>query len=120
MSTRIHPKNVHEKSPKTCPRKVTQKEDFSWTLLSTRCHQKCPREVTPFVHKKSPIMSTRCLPPLSKPHFRNRSRYEFSKLSMQFFKFEPEILICLQLVPKLIKNQSANIWKLFEFFDFVA
>ena len=26
--------------------------------------------------------------------------YEFSKLSMQFFKLEPEILISLQLVPK--------------------
>ena len=64
MSTKIHPKNVHEMSPKKCPRKVTQKEDFSWTLLSTRCHQKCPREVTPFVHEKSPIMSTRCLPPM--------------------------------------------------------
>ena len=56
---------------------------------------------------------------LSKPHFRNRSRYESSKLSMQFFKLEPEILICLPLVPKLIKNQSAVIWKLFEFFEFV-
>ena len=56
---------------------------------------------------------------LSKPHFRNRSGYELSKLSMHFFKLEPEILICLPLVPKLIKNQSANIWKLFEFFDFV-
>ena len=56
---------------------------------------------------------------LLKPHFRNRSGYELSKLSMYFFKLEPEILICLPLVPKLIKNQSANIWKLFEFFDFV-
>ena len=56
---------------------------------------------------------------LSKPHFRNRSGYELSKLSMHFFKLEPEILICLSLVPKLIKNQLANIWKVFEFFDFV-
>ena len=64
MSTRIHPKNVHEKSPKKCPQKVTQKEDFSWTLLSTRCHQKCLHDVTPFVHEKSCIMSTRCLPPV--------------------------------------------------------
>ena len=46
---------------------------------------------------------------LSKPHFRNRSGYEFSKLSMHFFKLEPENLICLPLVSKLIKNQSANI-----------
>ena len=50
-------------SPKKCPRKVTQKEDISWTFLSTRCRQKCPRDVTPFVHEMSPIMSTRCLPP---------------------------------------------------------
>ena len=48
---------------------------------------------------------------LSKPHFRNRSGYELSKLSLHFFKLEPEILICLPLVPKLIKNQSADIWK---------
>jgi hypothetical protein len=33
---------------------------------------------------------------------------------MHFFKLEPEILICLPLVPKLIKNQAANVWKLFE------
>ena len=52
-------------SPKKCPRKVTQKEDISWTLLSTRCRQKCPRDVTPFVHEMSPIMSTKCLPPVS-------------------------------------------------------
>ena len=45
---------------------------------------------------------------LSKPHFRNRSWYESSKLSMHFFKLEPEILICLPLVPKLIKNQSGS------------
>ena len=45
---------------------------------------------------------------LSKPHFRNRSGYELSKLSMHFFKLEPEILICLPLVPKLIKNQSGS------------
>ena len=38
---------------------------------------------------------------------------------IKVIKLEPEILICLPLVPKLIKNQSANIWKLFEFFDFV-
>jgi hypothetical protein len=50
-------------SPKKCPRNVTQKEDFSWTKVSTKCHQKCPQEVTPFVHENSPIMSTRCLPP---------------------------------------------------------
>ena len=64
MFTRIHPKNVHEMSSKKCPRKVTQKEDISWTFLSTKCRQKCPRDVTPFVHEMSPIMSTRCLPPL--------------------------------------------------------
>ena len=63
MFTRIHTKNVHKMSPKKCTRKVTQKEDISWTFLSTRCHQKCPRDFTPFVHEKSPIMSTRCLPP---------------------------------------------------------
>ena len=57
-------KNVHEMSPKKCPRKVTQKGDISWTKLSTRCHQKCPRNVTPSVHEMSPIMSTKCLPPL--------------------------------------------------------
>ena len=34
---------------------------------------------------------------LWKPHFRNRSGYELSKLSMHFFKLEPEILICLPL-----------------------
>ena len=56
MSTRIHPKNVHENSPK--------KEDFSWTKVSTKCHQKCPLDVTSFVHEMSPIMSTRCLPPV--------------------------------------------------------
>ena len=50
-------------SPKKCPQKVTQKEDISWTFLSTRCQQKCPRDVTPFVHEMSPIMSTKCLPP---------------------------------------------------------
>ena len=59
----MSPKNVHEMSPKKCPRKVTQKGDISWTKLSTRCHQKCPRNVTPFVHEMSPIMSTKCLPP---------------------------------------------------------
>ena len=51
-------------SPKKCPRKVTQKGDISWTILSTRCHQKCPRNVTSFVHEMSPIMSTKCLPPV--------------------------------------------------------
>merc|ERR1712051_684638 len=60
-------KNVHEMSPKKCPRKVTQKGDISWTILSTRCHQKCPRNVTPFVHEMSPIMSTKCLPPYGDP-----------------------------------------------------
>ena len=38
--------NGHKNSPKKCPRKitlkcpqnVTQKEDFSWTKVSTRCH----------------------------------------------------------------------------------
>ena len=64
MFTRIHPKNVHEMSSKKCPRKVTQKEDISWTFLSTKCRQKCPRDVTPFVHEMSPIMSTKCLPPV--------------------------------------------------------
>ena len=64
MFTRIHPKNVHEMSSKKCPRKVTQKEDISWTFLSTKCRQKCPRDVTPFVHEMSPIMSTKCLPPI--------------------------------------------------------
>ena len=54
MSTKSHQK---------CPRKVTQKEDISWTFCSTRCRQKCPRDVTPFVHEMSPIMSTKCLPP---------------------------------------------------------
>ena len=52
-------------SPKKCPRKVTQKEDISWTFLSTRCRQKCPRNVTSFVHEMSPIMSTKCLPPVN-------------------------------------------------------
>jgi hypothetical protein len=47
--------------------------------------------------------------------FWNRSEFDFSKLSMHFFKLELENLICLPLVPKLIKNQSANIWKLFDF-----
>ena len=51
-------------SSKKCPRKVTQKEDISWTFLSTKCRQKCPRDVTPFVHEMSPIMSTKCLPPV--------------------------------------------------------
>ena len=50
-------------SSKKCPRKVTQKEDISWTFLSTKCRQKCPRDVNPFVHEMSPIMSTKCLPP---------------------------------------------------------
>ena len=66
MFTRIHPKNVHEMSSKKCPRKVTQKEDISWTFLSTKCRQKCPRDFTPFVHEMSPIMSTKCLPPLNR------------------------------------------------------
>ena len=71
------------------------------------------------VYKNAQPRTSSRMSVLSKPHFRNRSGYELSKLSMHFFKLEPEILICLPLVPKLIKNQSANIWKLFEFFDFV-
>ena len=41
---------VSTKSPREfilkCPRKVIQLGDFSWTKMSTRCHQKCPREFT--------------------------------------------------------------------------
>ena len=61
--------NGHKNSPKKCPRKVTQKcprnvtqkEDFSWTKVSTKCHQKCPwdvtffcpRDITDYVHEIS-------------------------------------------------------------------
>ena len=34
---------------KKCPRKFTQKDEFSWT--------KCPREFTKSVHENSPILS---------------------------------------------------------------
>ena len=88
MFTRIHPKNVHEMSSKKCPRKVTQKEDISWTFLSTKCRQKCPRDVTPFVHEMSPIMSTKCLPPKklhSKSKYKN-DEFLFSSGWLEGFK----------------------------------
>merc|ERR1712051_212005 len=49
-----------------------------------------------------------CMSVLSKPHFRNRSGYELSKLSMHFFKLEPKILICLPLVNQLISGSSLS------------
>ena len=58
MATRIHPKNVYEKSPKNVHEMSPKKR--------TSRGQKCPRNVTKCVHEMSPIMSTRCLPPLIK------------------------------------------------------
>ena len=52
MSTKSHPKNVHEMSPKKrtscgqkCPRNVTKSVHEMLPLLSTRCHLLCPRNV---------------------------------------------------------------------------
>ena len=52
MSTKCHPKNVHEKSPKKrtsrghfCPRDVAKSVHEMSPLLSTRCHLLCPRNV---------------------------------------------------------------------------
>jgi hypothetical protein len=52
MSTRIHPKNVHENSPKKrtscgqkCPRKFTKSVQENSPFLSTKIHPLCPREV---------------------------------------------------------------------------
>ena len=52
MSTKSHPKNVHEKSPKKrtsrghfCPRDVTKSVHEKSPLLSTRSHLLCPRDV---------------------------------------------------------------------------
>ena len=82
MFKRIHPKNVHEMSPKKCPQKVTQKKDILLTKVSMRCHQKCPRDVTPFGHEMSPIMSTRCLPPAFVQH-RGRSQPKWSEFNYE-------------------------------------
>ena len=52
MSTKCHPKNVHEMSPKRrssrgqkCPRDVAKSVHEMSPLLSTRCHLLCPRNV---------------------------------------------------------------------------
>ena len=62
VCTIIHGKGPKE-SPKKGPQKFTPKEEFPWTFLSMRIHQKFPQEFTHFVHKNSPFMSTRILPP---------------------------------------------------------
>ena len=50
MSTKIHQKCPQEINHK-CPRKFTPKEDFSWTKVSKRIHQKCSWN-SPFLSPK--------------------------------------------------------------------
>ena len=52
MATRIHPKNVQEKSPKNVHEMSPKKR--------TSRGQKCPWNVTKCVHEMSPLLSTRC------------------------------------------------------------
>jgi hypothetical protein len=83
-------KNVHEKSPQKCPRKVTQLGDISWTKMSTRCHQKCPRKVT---LKKCPRNVTH----FDKKCPRNVIVHEMSPSRL----FQPLRLLILQLLHPL-------------------
>ena len=64
--------NVHEMSPKICPRNVPQKCPRNVT-------QKCPRNVTPFVHEKLPFMSTKCLPPFLQATQAVKVQFEIDK-----------------------------------------
>ena len=59
MSTRIHPKNVHEKSPKKCPRDVTKSVHEKSPLLSSRSHLLCPRDVC---HPYNTLCSPHAIP----------------------------------------------------------
>jgi hypothetical protein len=79
-------KNVYENSPKQCPRKITPKEEFYWTKMSTRIHEKCPRKFTYFVHENSPFMSTRILPPLDIP-MQSYIQHIFSQIINSYFYF---------------------------------
>jgi hypothetical protein len=87
----------------------------AWTM-SVQCAQSQLLTIQVFYedNKNLTNLPVHLTPPYSQPHFRIMIGYEFSKLSMHFFKLGPEILICLPLVPTLIKNQSANIWKIFD------
>ena len=59
ISTRIHPNNVHENSPKMSTRIHLKSVHENSPIQRNSSGQKCPREGRESVHENSPLLSTR-------------------------------------------------------------